>query len=111
MKLLFDQNLSPSLVTFLSDLYPDSTHVYRVGLSRATDQVVYRFAKRKEFTIVTKDADFGDLGLIWGFPPRIIWLQLGNCTTKRIAEVLRNNDKVIVAFGETPDLGILVLSG
>jgi predicted nuclease of predicted toxin-antitoxin system len=33
MKLLFDQNLSPRLVNRLSDLYPDSNHVYLLGLA------------------------------------------------------------------------------
>jgi len=31
MKLLFDQNLSPRLVERLTDIFPDSTHVYLKG--------------------------------------------------------------------------------
>ena len=37
MKLLFDQNLSPRLVTRLADLYPDSNHVYPLGLDCVPD--------------------------------------------------------------------------
>ena len=37
MKLLFDQNLSPCLVDYLADIYPESTHVYHIGLDRAPD--------------------------------------------------------------------------
>jgi len=32
MKLLLDQNLSPRLVKRLSDLYPNSSHVYPLGI-------------------------------------------------------------------------------
>ncbi|MGK7942688.1 MAG: DUF5615 family PIN-like protein, partial [Crocosphaera sp.] len=32
MKLLFDHNLSPSLVNRLADLYPNSNHLYLMGL-------------------------------------------------------------------------------
>ncbi len=32
MKLLFDANLSPDLAVRLSDLFPDSEHVARLGL-------------------------------------------------------------------------------
>jgi predicted nuclease of predicted toxin-antitoxin system len=40
LKLLFDQNLSPGLVERLADLYPGSTHVYSMGLDRASDLAV-----------------------------------------------------------------------
>jgi hypothetical protein len=39
MKLLFDHNLSPSLVNLLRDLYPDSIHLYTLGLERVQDYV------------------------------------------------------------------------
>lgn len=58
MKLLFDQNLSLRLVAGLADLYPDSNHVYPLGLDRVTDQEVYEYARREGFLLVTKDADF-----------------------------------------------------
>ena len=32
MKLLFDENLSPQLVAVLSDIFPDSAHVDRLGM-------------------------------------------------------------------------------
>jgi predicted nuclease of predicted toxin-antitoxin system len=45
MKLLFDQNLSPSLVTKLADLYPDSNHVFWLGLDKANDRKVREYAE------------------------------------------------------------------
>lgn len=41
MKLLFDHNLSPILVDRLKDLYPNSNHVYRLGLDQAPDTEVW----------------------------------------------------------------------
>jgi predicted nuclease of predicted toxin-antitoxin system len=61
MKLLFDQNLSPRLATQLADLYPNSNHVYPLGLDRVPDHEVYEYARRGRFFLVTKDADFSDL--------------------------------------------------
>ena len=40
MRLLFDQNLSPRLVSALSDRYPDSLHVRDAGLATADDATV-----------------------------------------------------------------------
>ena len=68
MKLLFDQNLSPRLVDYLSDLYPESNHVYRLGIDRVPDREVWEYARRESFVIVTKDADFIDLSMLAGLP-------------------------------------------
>ena len=32
MKLLFDQNLSPRLIGLVADLFPESNHVFQLGL-------------------------------------------------------------------------------
>ena len=44
MKLLFDQNLSPRLLPALADIFPNSNHVRNVGLGRADDDAVWRYA-------------------------------------------------------------------
>jgi len=56
VKLLFDQNLSPSLVDSLADIYPESVHVQSVSLDRADDTAVWDFARLQNLVIVTKDA-------------------------------------------------------
>ena len=38
---------------------------------------------------VSKDEDFNTLSVIRGSPPKVIWLQLGNCTTSQVESVLR----------------------
>jgi predicted nuclease of predicted toxin-antitoxin system len=37
MKLLLDENLSDRIVKTIIDLYPDSTHVKTVGMSKTED--------------------------------------------------------------------------
>jgi predicted nuclease of predicted toxin-antitoxin system len=66
LKLLFDQNLSPRLARRLSNLYPDSDHVFPLGLDRAPDRDIWEHARREGFTIVTKDAEFSDLCMLLG---------------------------------------------
>ena len=53
--LLFDHNLSPKLLQRLADLYPDSSHLFLVGLETADDRTVWEYARRHDFIIVTKD--------------------------------------------------------
>ncbi len=109
MKLLFDQNLSPKLVRSLSDLFPGSLHVQAVNLDRAKDNVLWKFAREKSFIIVSKDVDFSDLIVIAGYPPKVIWIRRGNCSTKQIEEILRAHFNDIKNLEESPDIGVLVL--
>lgn len=109
MKFLFDQNLSPRLVARFARLFPGSTHVETVGLGTALDQVVWEYARQNEFLIVTKDVDYGDMGLLYGFPPKVIWIRRGNCSTKEIEILIQNNLDLITTLNQDSDIGILML--
>ena len=98
MKLLFDENLSPKLPRLLTDLFPDSLHVRDVGMKAADDPIVWDYAKDNDLIIVSKDADMHDLSLVFGNPPKVIWLQLGNCSTRQVEELLRRDFDVIKLF-------------
>lgn len=109
MKLLFDQNLPPRLVRALSDVYPDSEHVFSLNLDQSSDQKIREFALEHGFTIVTKDSDFGDLDALFGFPPKIIWIRRGNCSVKEVERILRERSASILSHLDDPQLGTLVL--
>ena len=110
MKLLFDQNLSHKLARRLADLFPNSTHVREVGLKEAEDPVVWEYAKRQGFMIVSKDADFHQRSFLFGFPPKVVWIRLGNCTTVEVEQVIRKNSDSIKAFTEDEEAAFLILS-
>jgi predicted nuclease of predicted toxin-antitoxin system len=109
MKLLFDHNLSPRLVTRLADIFPDAKHVVTLGLDRASDIEVWQYARDNDFLIVTKDSDFNDLTALLGSPPKIIWLLIGNCTPRQVEDLLRRNEAAIIAFATDPANRILSL--
>ncbi|MCI0418935.1 MAG: DUF5615 family PIN-like protein [Acidobacteria bacterium] len=102
MKLLFDQNLSPRLPHLVADLYPDSMHVREAGLHEATDTSIWAYAKQHEFTIVSKDSDFQQRSLLFGCPPKFIWLRAGNCPARIIEELLRRHSAAIHTFDQDP---------
>ena len=54
MKLLFDENLSPRLVTALSDLFPESAHVDRLGLGSKADTVIWEYAKTHGYVLASR---------------------------------------------------------
>lgn len=109
MKLLFDPNLSPRLIKSLADIYPDSNHVYPLGLDQVADKEIWEHARRAGFLIVTKDADFSDLCMLVGFPPKVIWLRRGNCQTSAIEAMPRRHYADIETLAKDVSGGVLTL--
>src|SRR5262245_61044296 len=107
MRLLFDQNLSPQLVSLLEDLCSGSIHVRDVGLQRADDLTVWAHAAHHGLCILSKDSDFHQLSFLLGHPPKVIWIRLGNCSTEEIAALFRNHVDAIRAFIDDTEAGFL----
>jgi predicted nuclease of predicted toxin-antitoxin system len=107
--LLFDENLAARLVSELADLYPDSIHVRDRGLAAGSDHAIWQYAREQGLAIVTKDEDFQQLSVLYGPPPKVIWIRLGNCSTANIIRLLRKRRDEIdrfVADGETAFLAL-----
>lgn len=107
MKLLFDQNISFRVLRLLPDSFSDCRHVRSVGLNDCNDSKIWQFAKQYDFTVVTFDADFFDISVLKGFPPKIIWFRTGNLTTSEIAEHIILNYSNIVSFIDSSDQNCL----
>ena len=91
MKLLFDENLSPTLVVALADVFQESTHVRDVGLKASADRKVWDYAGETGYTIVTKDADFRQRSFLFGPPPKVIWIGLGTVRQNKSQTLSANN--------------------
>jgi len=109
MKLLFDHNLSPRLVKQLADIFPSSSHIDNLGLAQADDTELWIYAQSNDFVIVTKDSDYNELLTLRGFPPKIIWIRRGNCSTSDIEAMLKIHFTDIQILFNNSSLGILTL--
>ena len=110
MNLLFDQNLSPRLVDRLADLFPGSCHVQSLGLDCADDDRLWEYARLSGFAIVSKDSDYNNLSVLRGSPPKVVWVQLGNCSTAEVEAAFRARFADIDEFEKDPSIGTFVLS-
>ena len=89
MKILFDANLSPALVTGLRAEYPGSTHVRDVNLRSAPDAQIWEYAKTHGFAIASKDTDFRERSPpVEASLPKAIRLDVGNAGTAQIVALL-----------------------
>ncbi len=111
MKLLFDHNLSPKFLGRLADLFPDSEHVRNVNLHEADDRKVWEYARANGFVIVSKDEDFHQLSFLYGAPPKVVWVRLGNCTTTDIEQALRWHQTGLLKFNANEEGAFLIVGG
>ena len=95
MKLLLDENLSCRLIPFFQHDYPGSSQVVLLEVEAASASVVWHTAKDHSFVIATRDADFEELSLVWGQPPKVIWLKTRNQSRAATLKILLDNRTMI----------------
>ncbi|MEM8897938.1 MAG: DUF5615 family PIN-like protein [Bacteroidota bacterium] len=106
MKLLFDENISYRILKLLEGHFSKVESVFNLtGISKDVD--IWFYAKENGLVIVTFDEDFYDWQILKGYPPKIIWLRMGNTSTKMLANKLIAEKGNISSLVEDDNLGIL----
>lgn len=108
MKLLFDQHFSFRTVQNLLEYFPNSHHLKYYQLEGKSDESIWYFAKKHGYTIITKDNDFNQRSLVFGHPPKVIWVILPNAKRTVIEDFLVRKSKEITLFHEY-DESLLIL--
>ena len=80
-----------------------------MGLDQASDGEVWNYAREGGFTLVTQDADFSEMSEVRGFPPKVIWIRRGNCSTDQIESILRQYREAIASLEKDPTAGIFTV--
>lgn len=60
--------------------------------------------------IASKDTDFRERSFVEGFPPKVIWLDVGNAGTDPIEALLRGEQRRVETFAAATDASLLILS-
>jgi predicted nuclease of predicted toxin-antitoxin system len=111
MKLLLDENLSRRIIPMIQDAYPESSQIALLGMESANDKAVWAYAQQQGFILVTQDSDFNEMSVLYGHPPKIIWLKCGNQPRKRIVEILLSIQEDVTAFATNPTISCLEVYG
>jgi predicted nuclease of predicted toxin-antitoxin system len=98
LNFLFDQNISYRVAARLQSEYPGCGQVREWGLENGSDLEIWDFASRNDCSIVTFDADLHDLVTLYGHPPTVIWLRIGNTSTDNLITLLPKHSATIKAF-------------
>jgi predicted nuclease of predicted toxin-antitoxin system len=60
--------------------------------------------------IVSKDEDFHHMTVLYGAPPKVMWIRLGNCSTDDIIRLLRERRSEIQDFVAHEEAAFLALA-
>jgi len=67
-------------------------------------------ARANGFIIISKDSDFQQRSLLYGHPPKIVWLRIGNRTRQQLVVLITSHEQEIHALDTDPFETVLVLS-
>jgi len=107
MKLLFDENLSPKLPW--GALFPDSRRVRDCG-----GHLMDRFGNLREKTgsaLFQRILIFSKEAFLFGHPPKVVWLRLGNCTRERVIQLMTVHQQQMERYNKAPFESVLLLWG
>ena len=97
MKFLVDAQLPKKLATYFSSLGFDAIHTLDLPKKNGTtDQEIIEISFNEKRIVVTKDADFYNSYLQKSEPYKLIFLTVGNKSTKEIIELFEKNINTIV---------------
>jgi len=75
----------------------------------APDAAVWEYARAHGFAIITADADFYELAITQGPPPKIIWLRGCDYPTSVAERLIRGQAVRIAEFLDDEDRAVLIL--
>ena len=110
MTLLLDHNLSHRLKKPFAGLFDNILTVADLGMNETADLDIWRYARERGWVLMSKDGDMAEMGLLYGTPPKVIRLRIGNGPWRSAADVVLEHAGAVRAFLNDPDESLLILS-
>ena len=75
----------------------------------AADAAVWNYARENGYAILSKDNDLRQRAFLYGPPPKVVWLSVGNAGTDAIAMLIRAGGERLRAFDFDAAESLLIL--
>jgi predicted nuclease of predicted toxin-antitoxin system len=99
LKFIIDTQLPPILAHILSQNGYDAVHTTNFPSGHLmTDKQIIGIAITEQRVIITKDSDFFDYHISKGFPPKVLFVKLGNQKNNFLLKEIRSNLNSIVSL-------------
>ena len=92
----------------LSPFFDEIVHASDLKITQpANDISIWNYAKKHDFTIISKDDDFEKIVLLRKAPPKLIYLKTYNLDTKKLVELIIDSQKKIIEFENSNENDIM----
>jgi len=110
LKFIVDTQLPPKLSTFLKQIGLDSIHTSDFNKGHLlNDSEIIDIAKSQSRIIITKDKDFYDYFFLFGPPPKVLLLKVGNINNENLIELFKTAIQKVI-FSYENDAGLIMLT-
>ena len=82
MNFLIDSQLPPALARWISAQGHEAIHVSDLGMAADDDSIIWRYARKQNSVIISKDEDFADRWLLGDEGVALVWIRMGNCSNR-----------------------------
>lgn len=108
--IILDAHLPPALAPWINKTYDEACYsAAYLGLRDANDEEIFKVARQKKATLITKDSDFIGLLKKYGSPPKVIWLTCGNTSKQRLREIFERY--LLVSMNLLKESDLVEISG
>jgi predicted nuclease of predicted toxin-antitoxin system len=84
VRFLVDTQLPQTLATWLRERGHQAEHVLEIGLAQSKDNSIWHYARENNAVVLSKDEDFAEWVRRGRTGPVIVWLRLGNASTRKL---------------------------
>jgi len=84
VRFVVDAQLPPALADWLEARGHQATHVVTLAGLDGPDSTIWDLAREQDRTIITKDRDFAIWASARRTGPQVVWIRLGNTTTRAL---------------------------
>jgi predicted nuclease of predicted toxin-antitoxin system len=111
MRVLLDHNLPARLLPVLRSWawVTQAEHVADLGWADADDRFIWKAPSTQPTVIFTKDKDFGVLSATLGYPPKVVLLRVGNCSTVDLEKHFIHRASEVALFTVDASKGLLLV--
>jgi predicted nuclease of predicted toxin-antitoxin system len=85
---LVDANLPPRLCDWLRQRGHSASHLIERNALRTPDKTIWQWAAAQQQVLLTKDTDFYERSLLYGKPPQVLLVSVGNCSNDDLFGIL-----------------------
>lgn len=108
-RLILDENVSESVAVRIAPVFGAVLHARAVLGTGVSDDAIWGFARREKLVLVTRDGDFERMSMMYGPPPKVVWVGEHNIRNAKLAELLVARKPAIDRLVSDPVAAFLAL--